>query len=258
MNFAGRKDDYMPLTPEEIERYNRQIMIEGWDIAGQERLRAATVFIAGAGGLGSPVSMYLASAGIGTLRICDCGETEISNLNRQILHDDARIGMNKALSARQTLARINPNVNVIALPEIITDESIAGLASDAAMIVDCLDNLETRHVLNRYAVSRGIALVHGAIQGLSGQISVFHTPHTPCLACILPPKIPHGLFPVAGVAPGVIGLLQATEAIKLLLGLGSPLYGSLLMWDGARADFQKIPICRSPECPVCGGDAACK
>jgi len=242
----------MPLKPEEIERYKRQIMIENWGTAGQERLHAATVFIAGAGGLGSPVSMYLAAAGVGTIRICDCGEPELSNLNRQILHDDTRIGINKALSARQTLARVNPHVNVIALPETITDQSIAGLAEDAALIVDCLDNFETRHVLNRYAVRRRIPLVHGAIHGLSGQLSVFHAPHTPCLACIFPPKVPKEVFPVAGFTPGVIGTLQAAETVKLILGLGSPLYGTLLMWDGARTDFQKIPVCRAPDCPVCG------
>jgi len=246
----------MPLRQEEIERYKRQIMIEGWGTAGQQRLSAATVFIAGAGGLGSPVSMYLAAAGVGTLRICDCGEPELSNLNRQILHDDSRIGMNKAQSARQTLARVNPYVNVIALPDTITDQSIAGLASDAELIVDCLDNFETRHVLNRYAVRRRIPLVHGAIHGLNGQLGVFHTPHTPCLACIFPPEVPKEVFPVAGFTPGVIGTLQAAEIIKIILGLGSPLYGTLLMWDGAQADFQKIPICRSPDCPVCGSSHA--
>ncbi len=242
----------MPLQPQEIERYTRQIMIEGWGTAGQKRLHAATVFIAGAGGLGSPVSMYLASAGVGTIRICDCGVPELSNLNRQILHDDSRIGINKALSARQTLERLNPHVNAIALSETITDQSIADLAGDAALIVDCLDNFETRHVLNRYAVSRAIPLVHGAIHGLNGQLSVFHVPRTPCLACIFPPEVPKKTFPVAGFTPGVIGTLQAAETVKIILGLGSPLYGTLLMWDGALADFQKIPVSRSPSCPVCG------
>jgi len=242
----------MPLSPDEIERYKRQIMIADWGTPGQERLRAASVFIAGAGGLGSPVSMYLTAAGVGTIRICDCGEPELSNLNRQLLHDDTRIGTNKALSARQTLERINPHVNVIALPETITDRGIAGLAGDATLIIDCLDNFETRHVLNRYAVSRHIPLVHGAIHGLSGQLSVFHSPRTPCLACIFPPGVPKEIFPVAGFTPGVIGLLQATETVKIILGLGAPLYGTLLMWDGAEADFQKIPICKSPGCTVCG------
>jgi molybdopterin-synthase adenylyltransferase len=242
----------MPLKPDEIERYKRQIMIADWGIAGQERLHAATLFIAGAGGLGSPVSMYLAAAGVGTIRICDNGEPELSNLNRQILHDDNRIGINKALSARQTLERINPHASVIALPETITDQSISELAGDAALIVDCLDNFETRHVLNRYAVSRNIPLVHGAIHGLSGQLSVFHSPRTPCLACIFPPGVPKEIFPVAGFTSGVIGLLQATETVKILLGIGKPLYSTLLMWDGAEADFQKIPVSTSPVCPVCG------
>jgi adenylyltransferase/sulfurtransferase len=245
----------MPLTPAEIERYKRQIMIEGWDLAGQQRLQSSTVFSAGAGGLGSPVSMYLAACGVGTLRICDCGEPELSNLNRQILHDDSRIGMNKAESARRTLNSLNPHVNTIALPEAITDHSIDGLAGNTSLIVDCLDNFEARHVLNRYAVKKGLPLVHGAIHGLNGQLSVFHTPRTPCLACIFPPGVPREIFPVAGFTPGVIGLLQAAETIKILLGLGSPLYNTLLMWEGALADFQKITICRSPACAVCGGQA---
>jgi molybdopterin/thiamine biosynthesis adenylyltransferase len=245
----------MPLTSPEIERYRRQIMIEGWDVGGQERLQSATVFIAGAGGLGSPVSIYLAACGVGTLRISDCGEPELSNLNRQILHDESRIGINKAISARQTLNQLNPHVNIIALPEAITDHTISELAGDASLIVDCLDNFETRHVLNRYAVSREIPLIHGAIHGFNGQVSVFHSPRTPCLACIFPPEVPPEIFPVAGFTPGVIGLLQATETIKILLGLGSPLYGTLLMWDGALADFQKIAICKSPACTVCGAQA---
>jgi len=242
----------MQLTPDELERYRRQIMIEGWDEAGQERLHSATVFIAGAGGLGSPVSMYLAACGIGTLRICDCGEPELSNLNRQILHDESRIGINKALSAQQTLKHLNPHVNVIALPEAITDSSIAELAGNATLLVDCLDNFEARHVLNRYAVQKGIPLVHGAIHGFNGQVSVFHAPRTACLACIFPPEVPQEIFPVAGFTPGVIGVLQATETIKILLDIGSPLYGTLLMWDGERADFQKISLKQSPTCVVCG------
>jgi len=245
----------MPLSPAETERYRRQIMIEGWDINGQERLQSATVFVAGAGGLGSPVSMYLAACGVGTLRIADCGEPELSNLNRQLLHDESRIGINKADSARQTLGQLNPHVNVVALPTIISDHNISELAGDASVIVDCLDNFETRHVLNRYAVSKKLPLIHGAIHGLSGQLSVFHAPRTPCLACIFPETVPKEIFPVAGVTSGVIGLLQATETIKILLELGSPLYGTLLMWDGALADFQKIPVRKSPACTICSTSA---
>jgi len=242
----------MPLTHEEKERYSRQIMIEGWGLEGQKRLQAATVFIAGAGGLGSPVSMYLAAAGIGTLRICDCGEPELSNLNRQLLHDDGRIGMSKAESARMTLKGINPHATVVPLPEAITDASISRLAGGADVLVDCLDSFEARHVLNRYAVERGIALVHAAVQGLDGQVSVFHSPHTPCMACIFPREFPRGVFPIAGFTAGVIGSLQAAETVKLLLGLEKSLYNTLLMWDGTRCDFQKITVCRSPVCPVCG------
>lgn len=245
----------MHMNPKETERYQRQIMIDGWSTAGQERLRSAAVFIAGAGGLGTPVSMYLAAAGVGTLRVCDCGEPELSNLNRQLLHDESRIGMNKAASAAVTLKRINPHVDVVPLQEAIADSSIAQLAGEALVLVDCLDSFEARHVLNRYAVKRGIALVHGAVQGFSGQVSVFHSPRTPCLACIFPEEFPHDVFPIAGFTAGMIGSLQAAETVKLLLGLGEPLYNTLFMWDGTRSDFHRITVCPSPACPVCGPES---
>jgi adenylyltransferase/sulfurtransferase len=242
------------LTGSERGRYLRQMLIAGWGPQGQEKLRAATVFIAGAGGLGCPAALYLAAAGIGTIRLCDFGRVELSNLNRQILYADQDIGSQKALRAAEALRRANPHVRVEGLAEEITDSSIERLAGGADVLLDCLDNFHTRHVLNRYAVRAGIPLVHAGIEGLSGQLSFIHTPHTPCLFCMFPGTLPAGrVFPVAGVTPGVIGTLQAAEALKWLTGSGATLQGSLLFWDGAAMEFQKITVGKDPACPVCSG-----
>jgi adenylyltransferase/sulfurtransferase len=240
------------LTEKEIERYNRQMLIHGWGEAGQKKLRTATVFIAGAGGLGSPVSIYLAAAGIGRIRICDNGEPELSNLNRQILHAEKDIGKNKTFSAKETLCEINPHVEVIALPEKITAESVDRLAGGSDIIIDCLDNFPTRHILNRYAVDHQLPFIHAGIYGLSGQLTVIHTPATPCLYCLFPGSPPPAVFPVAGVTPGVIGVLEATEAIKYLTGIGKNLKGRLLIWDGETMEFQTVTVQKDPNCPVCG------
>ena len=241
----------MMLSQREKERYSRQMIMPGWDIQGQEKLRSSTVFIAGAGGLGSPVSLYLAAAGVGTLRICDCGEPELSNLNRQILHDESRIGCNKAVSAKETLKRINPDVKVEPLEESITDCNVADLAGDASIIVDCLDNFETRHVLNRYSVKTHTAMIHAGIHGMNGQVTFIHPPETPCLWCIFPGDVPVEVFPVVGATAGVIGCIEALEAIKFITGYGVGLSGQLLIWDGGATDFQKIEIKKDPACPVC-------
>lgn len=240
------------LSTEELQRYDRQVCLPGWGREGQERLKAATVFVAGAGGLGSPVALYLAAAGVGTLRVCDCGTPHISNLNRQLLHSDAAIGENKADSAREFLARTNPHVRVEALPEPITPESADELVGPSHIIVDCLDNFTTRHILNRVAVTRGLPLVHAGIHGLCGQLTVLHPPETPCLACVFPESSRQdGLPPVAGPTAGVIGSMEALETIKLLLGLGTSLQGALLLWDGENGECTRVPIARNPACRVC-------
>jgi len=233
-------------------RYHRQMLIPGWGRQGQERLAAATAFIAGAGGLGSPAAIYLAAAGVGRLRICDDGQPEISNLNRQILFSEVDVGRSKALSARDALSTINPHVIVEPLPERITAESAQNLVDDSSIILDCLDNFETRHVLNRLAVARHLPMIHAGIYGLCGQLTFIHSPATPCLACIFPGSVPAQVFPVVGVTPGVIGTLQAAEAIKWITGIGSNLKGRLLIWDGVEMNFQEVPIKRDPRCPVCG------
>lgn len=241
------------LSTEELQRYDRQIRLPGWGRQGQERLKAATVFVAGAGGLGSPVALYLAAAGVGTLRVCDCGTPHISNLNRQLLHSDAAIGENKADSAREFLARTNPHVRVEALPEPITPESADELVGPSDIIVDCLDNFAARHMLNRVAVARALPFVHAGIHGFCGQMTVIHPPETPCLACVFPESFRlDELPPVAGPTAGVIGSMEALETIKLLLGLGTPLKGTLLLWDGEAGEFMRIPIARTSGCRVCG------
>ena len=240
------------LSEKELERYHRQMLIRNWGEEGQKKLRSSTVFIAGAGGLGSPVAIYLAVAGIGRIRICDCGDPELSNLNRQILYTEQDIGKNKALSARETLLALNPHVVVEPLTDKITEQTVAGLVADSHIIIDCLDNFPTRHILNRYAVKTGLPFIHGGIYGISGQLTFIHTPETPCLNCIFPGSPPPAVFPVAGVTPGVIGVLEALEVIKWIVGIGENLKGKLLIWDGELMEFQKIAINKDPNCPVCG------
>ena len=240
------------LSESEKSRYHRQMLIPEWGEKGQVRLKEATVFIAGAGGLGSPLSIYLAVAGVGTLRICDFGEPELSNLNRQILHDDTRIGKNKADSARETLARLNPDITVVALREKITDASVETLVGDADIIVDCLDNFDTRHVLNRYAVRHCIPMVHAGVYGMNGQLLFIQPPETPCLLCMHAGSVPTSIFPIVGATAGVMGCLEALETIKYLTGVGSNLKGCLLIWDGTIMEFTKIPLKKLPDCPVCG------
>ena len=234
------------------ERYARQMIINGWGDAGQEKLKKATVFIAGAGGLGSPVAIYLAAAGVGNIRICDHGMPELSNLNRQILHSESDIGHYKVFSAKDSIASVNPHVTVYPLTDMIQSENVESLVGDSDIIVDCLDNFETRHVLNELAVKRSLPFVHAGIHGLSGQVTFIHSPETPCLRCVFPSVVPKQVFPVVGVTPGIIGSIEAAETLKWLVNIGTTLKNKLLIWDGDTMDFQKIDIKKDPDCPVCG------
>ena len=240
------------LSDDDKERFQRQIILPGWGEEGQEKVKQATVFIAGAGGLGSPVSIYLAAAGVGRLRICDCGEPELSNLNRQVLHSDTDIGKNKALSAQETLANINPHVMVESLPEKIVKETVADLVGDAQIIVDCMDNFPTRHILNEYAYTKGLPFVHAGVFGMSGQLSFIHTPETPCLYCVFPGSPPPEIFPIVGATAGVIGTLEVLETLKYLTGKGDLVRNRMLFWDGELMNFHEIAIQKDPNCIVCG------
>ncbi len=243
------------LTDEDKERYHRHMMIAGWGENGQERVKAARVFVAGAGGLGSPTSMYLAVAGVGELAICDCDSPELSNLNRQILHNDSRIGVNKAESAKMTLSTLNPAIEVEAISERIVEENVDELVGAADIIVDCMDNFPTRYVLNECALRKGIPLVHASVWGLEGRLTFIHSPETACLRCVFPSPPPQEVFPVLGATPGVIGCLEAIEALKYLTGVGETMKGTLLVWDGADMEFTSYPVRKDPKCPVCGEEA---
>lgn len=239
------------LSEQETKRYTRQMMMDNWGEETQEKLKNSTIFIAGAGGLGSPVSIYLAVAGIGNIRICDFDSPDWSNLNRQILHNHNRIGINKAVSAKQTLDELNPDINVTAFPIKITAENVDELVGDAALIMDCMDNFPTRHVLNECAIRKKIPLVFGSIWGMEGRLSFLTPPETPCLKCMFPEPPPSEVFPVVGATPGVIGTLQALEAIKYLTGTGQNLKNKILVWEGKKVEFKTYKAYKDPECPVC-------
>ena len=231
------------------ERYIRQIPLIGED--GQKKLKGATVFIAGAGGLGSPVSVYLAEAGVGCIRIADMDTVDESNLNRQILHPAERIGMSKADSAKKTLQALNPDCRVEAFTEKITGDSVERLAGDADLIVDCMDNFEARYVMNQFSQERGIALLHGGVAGYSGQVTLIIPGVTPCLSCIFPNAVSTSQTPVIGAYAGVIGSIQAGEAVKYLIGKPT-LAGKLLIYDGAVNSMDIFSVKKNPKCTVCG------
>ena len=239
------------LSERERERYKRQMMLFGDE--GQERLKKAHIFIAGAGGLGSPVALYLAVAGIGTITIADMDTVDPTNLNRQILHTDRDIGRKKTLSAEEKLTAINPDITIHAIDTRIEEGNAARLIGNADGIVDAMDNYPTRYLLNDIAIRKKIPLFHGAIRGFYGQATTIIPGKTPCLKCIFPKAPPKEVFPVVGVTPGVIGTVQATEVIKYLLGSGDLLTNRLFIWDGIAGRAEEIYAERIPCCPACGG-----
>ncbi len=226
--------------------------LAGWGVEGQKRVGRATVFIAGLGGLGSIVSSYLVSAGVGHLQICDSGKVETSNLNRQILYCEKDIGQSKAFLASRRLSEMNSGVGITAYESSVSESTVEGLARGADVIVDCLDHWEGKSVLNAYAVFRSLPLVHGGVNGLSGQVSFIHTPVTPCLSCIVKAESEGSFFPVAGPAAGLIGCLQSLEVLKYLTGIGKVLKNTMLFWDGEEMAFSRVNLKKDPACPVCG------
>jgi len=238
------------LSERERERYKRQMMLFG-DV-GQERLKNAHIFIAGAGGLGSPIAIYLAVAGIGELTILDMDVVDQSNLNRQILHNDCDIGKKKTASAEEKLRAINPDIRVNAIDQKIDEINASRLIGNARGIVDAMDNFPTRYTLNDVALEKGIPLFHGAIRGFHGQATTILPGKSACLKCIFPKAPPKEVFPVVGVTPGIIGTVQANEVLKYVLGKGNLLTNRLFMWDGLESRAEEICIEANPCCAACG------
>jgi sulfur-carrier protein adenylyltransferase/sulfurtransferase len=247
------------LTPEQRRRYSRHVLIPEVGEEGQQKLLDSRILLIGAGGLGSPASLYLAAAGVGTLGIVDADIVDETNLQRQIVHSTARLGEAKVRSAAETITALNPDVTVEPFEERLTSENadrIIGAGWD--VIVDGADNFPTRYLVNDASVWHDIPVVHGSIYRFEGQATVFKPNEGPCYRCLFPQPPPPELAPscaeggVLGVLPGVIGSLQANEALKLALGIGSPLIGRLLLFDALTATFDEVALRRDPSCPVCG------
>jgi adenylyltransferase/sulfurtransferase len=238
------------LSEVELERYARQVMLFGQE--GQERLKKARVFIAGAGGLGCPVALYLAVAGVGHMRVVDKDIAERSNLNRQVLHWEQDIGKEKVVSVEEKLRTVNPHIEINALCQVIDGSNVSELVGDADLIVDAMDNYAARYLLNRTAHEKGIPLFHGAIRGFDGQATTVIPGKSACLSCIFPCAPPAEVFPVVGVTPGIIGMIQANEVIKYLLGVGDLLTDRLLVWNGLAAEMETLRFGKRCDCEICG------
>ena len=247
------------LSPEKRTRYSRHLLIPEIGEEGQLKLLDSRILLIGAGGLGSPASLYLAAAGIGTLGIIDADIVDETNLQRQIAHSLDTLGTPKVDSAKRTIEGLNPDVEVITYRERLTSENIERILEPGwDVIVDGADNFPTRYLVNDASVWRGIPVVHGSIYRFEGQVTVFHPHEGPCYRCLFPEPPPPELAPscaeggVLGVLPGIIGSLQTNEAIKLAAGIGDPLVGRLLLFDALATEFNEVKIERRPDCPVCG------
>ena len=249
------------LTPSQQKRYSRHVLIPEIGKEGQLKLLDSRVLIIGAGGLGSPAAYYLAAAGVGTIGIVDSDVVDESNLQRQILHNSKRIGQPKVDSAKQTLEDLNPDVKVVPYKERLTRENIISIFKDYDLVLDGSDNFPTRYLVNDASVLLRKPVVHGSIFRFDGQVSVFKPFEGPCYRCVFPEPPPAELAPTCdeagtlGVLPGIVGLLEANEAVKLLLDIGQPLVGRLLMVDALAVEFRTLRLKRDPNCPVCGDGA---
>jgi molybdopterin/thiamine biosynthesis adenylyltransferase/rhodanese-related sulfurtransferase len=249
------------LAPQQQQRYSRHLLIPEVGEAGQLKLLDSRVLLIGAGGLGSPASLYLAAAGIGKLGIVDADVVDASNLQRQVIHATDRLGEPKVASAKRSLEALNPDVEVVPYEERLTSENIDRILDDGwDVIVDGADNFPTRYLLNDASIWHGIPVVHGSIYRFEGQVTVFNPGEGPCYRCLFPTPPPPELAPscaeggVLGVLPGIIGSLQANEALKLMLGEGDPLVGRLLLFDALETAFTEVALRRDPACPVCGDE----
>ncbi len=240
------------LTSREQERYDRQIMIGEIGQEGQKKLMKSRVALAGAGGLGSPIALYLTAAGIGTIRIIDHDEVALSNLNRQILYWEEDIGKKKVDSAKRKLNHLNSTVKIETIGETITEDNVSQLVEGCEVLVDAMDNLSTRYILNRCAIEKELPFFHGAVNGFEGRAMTILPGKTACLRCMYRGPVPQEKFPVIGVTPGIIGIIQATEVIKYLLGIGKLLTNRLLLYDGLKITFNEFTVSRNPNCDHCG------
>jgi molybdopterin/thiamine biosynthesis adenylyltransferase/rhodanese-related sulfurtransferase len=248
------------LTPEQRDRYSRHMLVPEIGIEGQQKLLDAKVLLLGAGGLGSPTALYLAAAGVGTLGIVDDDVVDLSNLQRQVIHTTGRVGVPKVDSAEESIHALNPDVNVVKYQTRIDASNIVEIIKDYDVVVDGVDNFPTRYLLNDATVRLKIPVVSASILGFDGQLSVFKPYEGPCYRCLFREPPPAELAPscgangVLGVLPGTMGLLQATEVVKLIVGIGEPAIGRLLLYDALGATLTEVKVHRDPECPICSRD----
>lgn len=248
------------LSHSEILRYSRHLLIPEVGLQGQQKLKAASVLIIGTGGLGSPIALYLAAAGIGNIGIVDYDVVDYSNLQRQVIHGTSSLTKLKVESARERMLDINPDINVVTYNEPFTSANAINIAREYDVLIDGTDNFPTRYLSNDVAVMLGKPNVYGSIFRFDGQVSVFDASRGPCYRCLFPEPPPPGLVPscaeggVLGVLPGTIGTLQATEALKLILGIGEPLIGRLMLYNALDMSFEFVKLRKNPNCKVCGPD----
>ena len=252
------------FTDEQIERYSRHIILPEVGGAGQQKMLEARILLLGAGGLGSPAAYYLAAAGIGNLGIVDFDQVDLSNLQRQIIHSTERIGMLKTESAKKTIQALNPDVNVTLYNEKIDSSNILSIIKDYDYVVDGSDNFPTRYLVNDACVMENKTLIHGSIYRFEGQVTVFKPNSGPCYRCLYPEPPPPGMSPncqeggVLGVLAGIVGNLQVVEVLKLILGIGEPLVGKLLIYDALKTEFRNLNLRKDASCPLCGEEPTIK
>jgi adenylyltransferase/sulfurtransferase len=248
------------LSDKQIERYARHIILPDVGAEGQERLLSSRILLIGVGGLGSPAALYLAAAGVGTLGLVDFDTVELSNLQRQVIHTTNDLGKSKVRSAGETIKAINPDVQVNEHEERLSPENVLEILSNYDLVVDGTDNFPTRFLLNDACLRARKPFVYGAVFRFQGQVSVFAAEEGPCYRCLVPAMPPPGSVPrcqeagVMGVLPGIVGSVQAAEAIKLLLGIGKPLIGRLLLFDALEMEMEEMKLRRNPACPACSGN----
>jgi sulfur-carrier protein adenylyltransferase/sulfurtransferase len=263
-DLVGDRAESVSLSPQEVQRYSRHLIMPEVGVEGQKRLKAASVLLIGAGGLGSPLGLYLAAAGVGRIGLVDFDAVDYSNLQRQVLHDTANVGKPKLTSALERLRAINPEIKYKGYETRLTSANAMEICRGYDLIIDGTDNFATRYLVNDVCVLLKKPNVYGSIFRFDGQASVFHPPYGPCYRCLYPNPPPPGEVPscaeggVLGILPGIIGVIQATEAVKIIIGKGEPLIGRLLHYDALAMAFKTFKVRRNPNCPICGENPTIK